>query len=73
MALGDINLDNTINMIDVVLLAKITGGIVEASDNQMSVADTNADGDVNTADVNVLLRYVVQQITVLPATDIDVA
>ncbi len=73
MALGDINLDNTINMIDVVLLAKITGGIVEANDNQMSVADTNADGDVNTADVNVLLQYVVQQITVLPATDIDVA
>ena len=44
---GDLNLDNTINIIDVVMLVNIILGVIEPTDTQLTVADLNNDSYIN--------------------------
>lgn len=55
---GDINLDGSVSVADVVLLQKYLSGIANLSDSQLTWADVNADGDVDATDLSILTRYV---------------
>ena len=56
--MGDVNADESINILDVVQLVNIVLGTVEASGYQMTVSDINLDGDVNILDVVQLVNIV---------------
>ena len=51
---GDINLDNTINVLDVVILVSIILGSNDATYN----ADVNLDGIINVLDVVTLINLI---------------
>lgn len=57
-SLGDVNLDETVNIADVILLLRHNMSGNHLSDNVLSLADVNQDGKVNISDVIVLLRQV---------------
>ena len=57
-SLGDVNLDETVNIADVILLLRHNMSGNYLSDNVLSLADVNQDGKVNISDVIVLLRQV---------------
>ena len=52
--IGDINLDNTINVLDVVILVNIILGSSEETSN----ADINLDGIINVLDVVTLINLI---------------
>ena len=56
--MGDVNADESINILDVVQLVNIVLGLVEPSGYQMTVSDINLDGDVNILDVVQLVNIV---------------
>ena len=55
---GDLNLDNTINIIDVVMLVNIILGVVEPNETQLTVADLNNDSYINIADIVILINTI---------------
>ena len=55
---GDLNLDNTINIIDVVTLVNIILGNIEPSETQLSVGDMNNDGGLNISDIVLLVNII---------------
>ncbi len=66
---GDISLDNSIDMGDVVLIARYTAGLFTPQDNQQILnADCNSDGTVDWTDVNILVNFNLGVINVLPYT-----
>ena len=56
--MGDINADESINVLDVVLLVNIILNLSDASDYQMIVSDINLDGSINVLDVVQLVNLI---------------
>ena len=55
---GDISLDGTVNILDVVLLVSIIIGETEPSSTQSTVADMNNDGFINVSDIVILIATI---------------
>lgn len=64
---GDTNLDGRVDITDAVLLNKKVSGQVTLNAQADLNADCNTDGEVNGEDAIVLLKFLVQTITALPA------
>ena len=64
---GDVNLDGTICAADAVLLHQAVSGTVELSETQRKKADCNLDGAIDASDALLLMRFLIQDITKLPA------
>lgn len=64
---GDVNLDGTICAADAVLLHQAVSGTVELSETQRKKADCNGDGAIDASDALLLMRFLIQDITKLPA------
>ena len=58
--IGDINQDDTINVVDIVLLVQI---ILEgeATEQQLYLADYNQDGAINVVDIVQVVNYILNQ------------
>ena len=65
---GDVNLDGTINMADVILLNKYTVSVVDLVPIALANADVYYDSYVDGNDAMTLLRFQVQLIDTLPYT-----
>ena len=65
---GDINLDGTVALIDVVYLNKALAGAITMNAQQKANADCVKDGALNSADAAALLKYTVESIESLPVT-----
>jgi hypothetical protein len=63
---GDVNSDNTVNILDVVTLNKVLIGKYELSDVQSSAADVNLNGTPDASDAVTIMKYVVKLISKLP-------
>lgn len=57
-SLGDVNLDESINIVDVVILVGIVLGQFEPSDTQLDVSDMNSDDSLNVADIVILVSII---------------
>jgi hypothetical protein len=57
---GDVNLDGTLNILDVVLLVNYVLDAEEFSPTQESLADLNGDGGVNVLDIVQLVNLILQ-------------
>ena len=68
---GDVNLDGTVSLIDVVYLNKALAGSITLNDQQKLNADCCYDNKSNSADVTALLQYNVESITVLPVLPVE--
>ena len=55
---GDISLDGTVNILDVVLLVSIIIGEPAPSSTQSTVADMNNDGFINVSDIVILIATI---------------
>lgn len=62
LRLGDLNQDETVNIIDVQILFNAVLGKIELSQDQMSVSDLNNDGNINILDVQRLFNAVLGKI-----------
>ncbi len=56
--LADLNKDGQVNVLDALLLLKITVGLLTMDETMRKTADLNFDGKVDTADAILLLQYV---------------
>ncbi len=65
---GDVNLDNTVSLIDVVYLSKYLAGSLTFNELQLANADCCNDSQLNSADATALLKYTVEAIKALPVT-----
>ena len=65
---GDVNLDDLVDMSDAVLLQKIIMGQVHVNDAQQQNKDCYADGVLDNRDVVVLLQFLVHLFPSLPVT-----
>lgn len=67
---GDVNCDSRVEIADAVLLNKIAAGAVSiTSDEQRANSDCDANGEVNSSDALVLLKFLVQLVNSLPYAD----
>ncbi|MCC8111399.1 MAG: dockerin type I domain-containing protein [Ruminococcus sp.] len=66
---GDINLDGSITLSDVIFMNKVVAGTVTLNEAAVAGADVNSDGYVDTDDALILLKFVVQIVKTLPYTD----
>ena len=57
--LGDVNGDNTVNVLDVVSIIGYILGSTEFNDTEMYLADYNEDGDVNVLDVVMIVGFII--------------
>ena len=57
---GDVNLDGTLNILDVVMLVNYVLDAEEFTPTQESLADLNGDGDVNVLDIVQLVNLILQ-------------
>ncbi len=60
--MGDVNLDNEVNSIDVNLISRYVVKATTFSETQLLAADVNEDGVVNSDDTLKVQRYIVKQI-----------
>ncbi|MBQ8725218.1 MAG: dockerin type I repeat-containing protein, partial [Oscillospiraceae bacterium] len=65
---GDLNLDGTVALIDVIYLNKFLSGAITLNEQQKANADCVSDGALNSADAGALLQYTVEAISSLPVT-----
>ena len=65
---GDVNLDGTVSLIDVVYLSKHLAGSLSFNEQQTANADCCNDSQINSADATALLKYTVESIKALPVT-----
>lgn len=63
---GDINGDETINIVDLVLVAKAIAGTEEFDEDQVLAADVNGDGVVNIVDYVLIAKRIAGTITEFP-------
>lgn len=63
---GDVNLDGTVSLIDVVYLNKSIAGSVTLNDDAKVNAECVTDGSINSLDATALLKYTVESIKSLP-------
>ncbi len=67
---GDLNLDNTLSMIDIVYLNKFIAGAMDLNDQQLANAQCYiSDPEINGRDANALMQRLAEQIKVLPVQD----
>ncbi len=67
---GDVNCDSRVEIADAVLLNKIAAGAVSiTSDEQRENSDCDANGEVNSSDALVLLKFLVQLVNSLPYSE----
>lgn len=67
---GDVNCDSRVEIADAVLLNKIAAGAVSiTSDEQRANSDCDANGEVNSSDALVLLKFLVQLVNSLPYSE----
>ncbi len=66
---GDITGNQTVDLADFVFLTHYITGSVVLNDYTRANADVNVDGYVDADDAIVLLKYMVNLITILPYTD----
>lgn len=59
LALGDINSDGKINVLDIVKLQRIIVGLETADENVMAVGDLNVDGKISVLDIVRIQRHIV--------------
>ena len=55
---GDINGDDTVNILDIVMVANYTLGQAEFTDEQTQAADLNQDGTINILDIVQIINIV---------------
>ena len=55
-SLGDINLDGTIDILDIVLISNIIMGFSNPNDNQLCISDMNNDGTLNILDIIIIIN-----------------
>ena len=65
VAYGDLNIDGHIGIQDAIIMNKFIVGSVTLNEDQNKAADLNDDGNVNSEDLNLLLRYLVDDIDTL--------
>lgn len=63
---GDVNLDNSVSMLDLVYLNKSIASIVTLNDFQKTNADCYLDSNINAQDASVLLQYLLAKVNSLP-------
>lgn len=63
---GDVNLDDTVSMVDVIYMNKYLAGIIIFNDEAMANAECCTDGIINSSDSMVLLKFLVNKIDSLP-------
>ena len=56
---GDVNMDETLDILDVVLLVNFVLGINEPSNTQIQIGDMNDDGILNILDIIALVNQIV--------------
>ena len=66
--IGDVNLDGTVSLIDLVYLNKGLAGSITLNDQQKANADCVADGEgaITAADATALMKYIIESIDSLP-------
>ena len=57
---GDVNLDDTLNVLDVVMLVNYVLEAEEFSPTQVSLSDLNGDGGINVLDIVQLVNLILQ-------------
>jgi len=55
---GDVNMDDTVNILDIVLVVNSILGTIELTSTQIQLADMNADGTVNILDIILIVNIV---------------
>ena len=65
---GDVNLDGSIDITDVVLLNQFASGSVELTAVQQKNVDCNGDGNADQTDAVVLLQFLLRIVDTLPVT-----
>jgi agmatine/peptidylarginine deiminase len=55
---GDVNMDDTVNILDIVLVVNSILGTIELTPTQIQLADMNADGTVNILDIILIVNIV---------------
>ncbi len=63
---GDINLDGSVTMIDLVYINKYVAKLIVLNDSQMANAECCSDGTVNATDAGALLSFLTEKIDELP-------
>lgn len=63
---GDVNLDNTVSMSDLVYLNKYNAKIITLNDQQLMNADCVYDSSIGGGDAGALLKFLVLAIDSLP-------
>lgn len=56
--IGDVNMDNTINMLDVILIQQHLAKIISLTDYNFTLADTNKDNKITLVDYVLIQRYI---------------
>ena len=57
---GDINNDQTVNILDIIVLINIILGNYEANEIELLIADINEDGELNILDIVMLANWVLE-------------
>jgi len=65
-ALGNVNGDDVIDVLDVRLCLQIATGFIEGTGAQQAAADVDQDGDVDLTDAQILAEYIIGIRTALP-------
>ncbi|MGN0584305.1 MAG: dockerin type I repeat-containing protein, partial [Ruminococcus sp.] len=63
---GDINLDKTVSMVDVIYLNKYIADIISFNAEQTANADCVNDSKIDSADATALLKFLVNKVSSLP-------
>ena len=66
---GDLSLDGRVGIADAVIMNKHINGSVTLNADQQKAADLDANGEVNTEDLFVLMQYLISIIDTLPAAE----
>ena len=59
---GDINFDETVDIIDIVLGISIILGNTESTDEELMVLDINQDSNVNVLDIVEMINYILVKV-----------
>lgn len=63
---GDVNLDNTVDIKDTVVIGKFISSINSLNDIQKKAADVNGDGEINVKDSTLIQKYSIKVLTTFP-------
>ena len=64
---GDVNGDNTVDILDAAMIQKYAAGKAELNDNQRFFGDVNKDGNVDVLDAALIQKYAAGKISFFPA------